>query len=1329
MSTLLLPQSATKLGVGHHTKMHTVVAVFDDAPDQSIVVNSDGSITIKQLANSDTTKFLSTDTDGKLVLRTVPTAGGGVPSSRTITINGVTQDLSADRSWTVSSSQWTDVTGGIRYGGGKVRIGAAGTIRGALDVYGTSTSGSAYFGSDTDYVVIENDLVGGEVGIMYGAPTSGFANMMTYQGGGIDSIGIGGTDPSNASLWVNQSTGQVTVGGFADDGNLFKVNGGNSEFVGSSVKFGISGTDGLYITSFSSPAVGLYSLNGDQKLAEFDGTSTYTYANGMLYIADAGTATFANAIVQFQNSGGTSGIINIDQHSASFGDLDGAVNNTTVDINLSGLGNIVLTANAAISFSFIGGGSYSFPTDNGLSGYQLTTDGAGTLTWEKPGGAASLIVASTTISDGSPGRILFDNSGVLGEYSITGSGSTVAMSTAPTFSGMTIADATNIALSTTTGTKIGTATTQKLGFFNATPVVQQAGNISTALSNLGLVTSGTLPASSVTSGAALTKTDDTNVTLTLGGTPTTALLAATSLTLGWTGQLAVSRGGTGVSLLGNITKTDDTNVTLTLGGTPTGAVINSTSFTLGWTGTLAKSRGGTGSSDYTTAIETFTNKTFTSSTNVLGGVTMTLGSDATGDIYYRNSSGVLTRLGVGSNGQVLTLSSGLPSWQSVTGTGDVVGPSSSVDNAITRFDGTTGKLIQNSTVTISDAGGISTTIASGGNVAGLTITQNDTTNNPRGILINNAGTGNSIKLAPTGDTGNSASTSGAFLLDNTLNPGIGFNVYSNHAAPTGAALLFMKMDNVSANKPVLRVDNNGISNGLVFNQNGNTGTTTGSSGGLLVKQNGTGFGAQFYSNVGAGAGALVYIETDNVSWDQPLLHIKTAGTNGGAANIRLDGPAPQIEFVETDQSAPAGKYEIGVNGDQFYVAGRNSGDSSFEKIADFYRRATGGGMGLYGTTSGTTVLVPSATASGTLTLPAATDTLVGRATTDTFTNKTMTSSTNVLGSVTMTLGSDASYDIYYRNASGVLTRLANGTTGQFLGANTGAAPSWQTPSGGGSGTVTNTGTLTSNALIIGNGGVDVKAVAGITTDGVSIINLGVNATTAGKVKFFGSTSGDATIQAAAVAGTSTVITLPSATGTLATLAGAESLTNKKLGSLTSNGFVKTSGGDGTLSVDVNTYLTDQFAANAFYANSTGSTATASAQSFFKPGEQAYTGTITWTGGAAPSGSSNLRYAWTQIGDVVFYEFAFTYATSGTTITAVTWTLPTDMPNPQVKTGFTGASTVLYRAVGAMMTATSTVGSGVIGSLRRNAANNGFEFNITTGSSTVSTAHLSGHYHV
>ena len=41
--------------------------------------------------------------------------------------------------------------------------------------------------------------------------------------------------------------------------------------------------------------------------------------------------------------------------------------------------------------------------------------------------------------------------------------------------------------------------------------------------------------------AALTKTDDTNVTLTLGGTPATSLLQAVSLTLGWSGTLGDNR--------------------------------------------------------------------------------------------------------------------------------------------------------------------------------------------------------------------------------------------------------------------------------------------------------------------------------------------------------------------------------------------------------------------------------------------------------------------------------------------------------------------------------------------------------------------------------------------------------------------------------------------------------------------------------------------------------------------------------------------------------------------------------------------------------------------
>ena len=60
-----------------------------------------------------------------------------------------------------------------------------------------------------------------------------------------------------------------------------------------------------------------------------------------------------------------------------------------------------------------------------------------------------------------------------------------------------------------------------------------------------------------TQGQALSEFNDTNVTLSLGGNPTIALLNAASITAGWTGTLSPARGGTGENNGSN---------TLTLGG-------------------------------------------------------------------------------------------------------------------------------------------------------------------------------------------------------------------------------------------------------------------------------------------------------------------------------------------------------------------------------------------------------------------------------------------------------------------------------------------------------------------------------------------------------------------------------------------------------------------------------------------------------------------------------------------------------------------------------------------------------------------------------------------
>jgi hypothetical protein len=105
--------------------------------------------------------------------------------------------------------------------------------------------------------------------------------------------------------------------------------------------------------------------------------------------------------------------------------------------------------------------------------------------------------------------------------------------------------------------------------------------------------------------------------------------------------------------------------------------------------------------------------------------------------------------------------------------------------------------------------------------------------------------------------------------------------------------------------------------------------------------------ASFTSNEGSleSTSAVLEVTATNPEYNQPALRIKQASKRGGAASIRIDDPNPDIEFVEIDQVAPAGKYEIAVQSDKLQINGRNANDSGFETVVVVQRLAAGGNLG------------------------------------------------------------------------------------------------------------------------------------------------------------------------------------------------------------------------------------------------------------------------------------------------------------------------------------------------------------------------------------------------
>jgi hypothetical protein len=185
---------------------------------------------------------------------------------------------------------------------------------------------------------------------------------------------------------------------------------------------------------------------------------------------------------------------------------------------------------------------------------------------------------------------------------------------------------------------------------------------------------------------------------------------------------------------------------------------------------------------------------------------------ADGKLYYKNSSGTVTLLA-----------------STAGASGDVVGPSSATDNALARFDLTTGKLIQNSVGILSDAGALSgiTDISASGSITLSGGTANGVAylNGSKVLTTGSALTWNASsfgigttpltnKLAVVGDT-----TNYGILSSNPSGYG-GINIRSNTI--TAQTWSFIAQDN-GANSDLLLYGGSSAGTKLTIDSSGNLG--------------------------------------------------------------------------------------------------------------------------------------------------------------------------------------------------------------------------------------------------------------------------------------------------------------------------------------------------------------------------------------------------------------------------------------------------------------------------------------------------------------------------